>query len=94
MGYGFVVFKGVESTKKALKSMQAGFSLDGHALHIKSAGRGADEVEKEVVKGSKSTTTTKMIVKNVPFEAAKKDIRDLFGNVGVLCLLAGTNGCL
>lgn len=46
MGYGFVGFKDVESTKKALKSMPAGFSLDGHALHIKSAGHGADEVER------------------------------------------------
>lgn len=46
------------------------------------------------MKGSKSTTTTKVIVKNVPFEATKKDIRDLFGYVRVLCLLTGTNGCL
>lgn len=83
MGYGFVGFKDAESARKALKSMQ-GFSLDGHALHVKFAGRGADEVEKEVVKGSKSTTTTKMIVKNVPFEATKKDIRDLFGAHGHL----------
>ena len=50
MGYGFIGFKDVESTKKALKSMPAGFSLDGHALHVKFAGRGANEVEKEVVK--------------------------------------------
>jgi len=28
-----------------------------HALHVKLAGRGADEVEKEDVKGSKSKTT-------------------------------------
>ena len=86
MGYGFVGFKDVESARKALKSMQ-GFSLDGHALHVKFAGRGAEEVEKEVVKGSKSTTTTKMIVKNVPFEATKKDIRDLFGYVLPFCVL-------
>jgi multiple RNA-binding domain-containing protein 1 len=80
MGYGFVGFKDVEAAKKAMKSMQ-GFALDGHALSIKFAGRGRDEAqEQENTNGaSKSKTTTKMIVKNVPFEATKKDIRDLFG---------------
>lgn len=39
MGYGFVGFKDAEGAKKALKSMQ-GFVLDGHALHVKFAGRG------------------------------------------------------
>ncbi|TFK67242.1 hypothetical protein BDN72DRAFT_771006 [Pluteus cervinus] len=86
MGYGFVGFKDVESASKAMKSMQ-GFVLDGHSLHVKFAGRGAEESKEKDkeggVVGSKSTTT-KMIVKNVPFEATKKDIRDLFGAHGHL----------
>ncbi|KAF9484770.1 RNA-binding domain-containing protein [Pholiota conissans] len=83
MGYGFLGFKDVESANKALKSVQ-GFVLDGHALHVTFAGRGADEPgKKEAVANSKSRTT-KMIVKNVPFEATKKDIRDLFGSHGHL----------
>lgn len=79
MGYGFLGFKDAEGAKKALKSVQ-GFVLDGHALHVSFAGRGADETEKskDAATSSKSRTT-KMIVKNVPFEATKKDIRDLFG---------------
>ncbi|KAJ4490517.1 hypothetical protein J3R30DRAFT_93378 [Lentinula aciculospora] len=84
MGYGFIGFKDVEGARKAMKSMQ-GFVLDGHALHIKFAGRGTDEDAdkgKDGV-GSKSRTT-KMIVKNVPFEATKKDIRELFGSHGQL----------
>lgn len=72
MGYGFVGFKDVEGAKKALKSMQ-GFVLDGHALHVKFAGRGAEEA-----KSSSKSKTAKMIVKNVPFETTKKDIRELF----------------
>ncbi|KAJ7462021.1 hypothetical protein FB451DRAFT_1043900 [Mycena latifolia] len=84
MGYGFVGFKDVEGAKKALKSMQ-GFVLDGHALHVKFAGRGADEVETKGKGGaSAASRTTKMIVKNVPFEATKKDIRELFGSHGHL----------
>ncbi|THU85017.1 RNA-binding domain-containing protein [Dendrothele bispora CBS 962.96] len=84
MGYGFIGFKDVEGAKKAMKSMQ-GFVLDGHALHMKFAGRGTeeDETKGKGGVGSKSRTT-KMIVKNVPFEATKKDIRDLFGTHGQL----------
>ncbi|KAH7869357.1 RNA-binding domain-containing protein [Lentinula edodes] len=84
MGYGFIGFKDVDGARKAMKSMQ-GFVLDGHALHIKFAGRGADEdVDKRKDGVSSKSRTTKMIVKNVPFEATKKDIRDLFGSHGQL----------
>jgi len=78
MGYGFIGFKDMEGAKKALGSMQ-GFVLDGHALHVKFAGRGQDEKVTDVKKGA--SRTTKMIVKNLPFEATKKDIRALFGYV-------------
>lgn len=79
MGYGFMGFADVAGANAALKSVQ-GFVLDGHALHVTFAGRGADEPEKK--KGVDATSrTTKMIVKNVPFEATRKDIRDLFGCV-------------
>jgi multiple RNA-binding domain-containing protein 1 len=83
MGYGFVGFKTVDGAKKAIKSMQ-GFMLDGHALNVKFAGRGTEEDEagKDGAKGKGAKSkTTKMIVKNVPFEATKKDIRELFGYV-------------
>jgi multiple RNA-binding domain-containing protein 1 len=78
MGYGFIGFKDVDSAKKALKSIQ-GFVLDGHSLHVKFAGRGVEEDESKSKDGANSKShTTKVIVKNVPFEATKKDIRDLF----------------
>ncbi|KAF4586102.1 Multiple RNA-binding domain-containing protein 1 [Pleurotus pulmonarius] len=84
MGYGFVGFKDVEGAQKGLKSMQ-GYVLDGHALHVKFAGRGQEEVEDSAKGGSASKgTTTKIIVKNVPFEATKKDVRALFSAHGQL----------
>ncbi|KAF7421208.1 Multiple RNA-binding domain-containing protein 1 [Pleurotus ostreatus] len=84
MGYGFVGFKDVEGAQKALKSMQD-YVLDGHALHVKFAGRGQEEAEDAVKGGSVSKgTTTKIIVKNVPFEATKKDVRALFSAHGQL----------
>ena len=99
MGYGFIGFKDVENAKKAFKSIQ-GFVLDGHSLHVKFAGRGTEEdtssKDQDGV-NSKSRTTklivknvpfeaTKLIVKNVPFEATKKDIRDLFRHVSFCSL--------
>ena len=84
MGYGFVGFKTADGAKKAIKSMQ-GFVMDGHALNVKFAGRGLEEDEDGKAGGAKGKSaksrTTKMIVKNVPFEATKKDIRELFGYV-------------
>jgi multiple RNA-binding domain-containing protein 1 len=52
-------------------------------LHIKFAGRGADDADKSGAadKAAVKSRTTKMIVKNVPFEATKKDIQELFGSV-------------
>ncbi|EPQ55616.1 hypothetical protein GLOTRDRAFT_75766 [Gloeophyllum trabeum ATCC 11539] len=82
MGYGFVGFKTPEAAKQAIKGMQ-GYVLDGHALSVKFAGRGAEE-EQSGGKSAAKAHTTKMIVKNVPFEATKKDIRQLFGSHGQL----------
>ena len=76
MGYGFVGFKTVDGAQKAIKSMQ-GFALDGHALHVKFAGRGAEGEVNDRNSAAKSRNT-KMIVKNVPFEATREDIRELF----------------
>ncbi|KAF8809936.1 hypothetical protein BYT27DRAFT_6509543 [Phlegmacium glaucopus] len=85
MGYGFIGFKDAEAAKKALKSIH-GFVLDGHSLHVSFAGRGADESpdSKSTDPTSTKSRTTKMIVKNIPFEATKKDVRDLFGSHGQL----------
>ncbi|KAF9522621.1 hypothetical protein CPB83DRAFT_864175 [Crepidotus variabilis] len=85
MGYGFVGFKDTDGAKKALKSMH-GFVLGGHALSVSFAGRGADQGKEDGEKGKNTakSRTTKMLVKNVPFEATRKDIRDLFGSHGHL----------
>lgn len=83
MGYGFAGFKTADAAENAMKSMQ-GFVLDGHALTVKFAGRGAEEKEEE--KGKDKASTTKMLVKNLPFEATRKDVRELFGYIPLLAL--------
>jgi multiple RNA-binding domain-containing protein 1 len=78
-GYGFVGFVDPGAARQALAGMQ-GYVLDGHELAVKFAGRGQEDDREEskaaAIGGRKSA---KMIVKNVPFEATKKDLRELFG---------------
>jgi multiple RNA-binding domain-containing protein 1 len=80
MGYGFVGFKTRDAAQNAFKGLQ-GFEVDGHALEVKFAQRGG-EAGGDMDKGAKETVgkskTTKMMVKNLPFEATRKEVKDLF----------------
>ncbi|KAH9943660.1 hypothetical protein B0H21DRAFT_810303 [Amylocystis lapponica] len=80
MGYGFVGFRTKEEAKRAMRGLE-GFVLEGHALSVKWAGRGTEDEGGEQ-KGKPKTA--KMVVKNLPFEATKKDVRELFGSQGQL----------
>lgn len=81
MGFGFLGFATWEAAAKAMQGLK-GLKLDGHDLDFKyamrDAGDEARESKADAVPGKAKNKTTKMIVKNVPFEASKKDIRDLF----------------
>ncbi|KAI8365882.1 hypothetical protein EDC96DRAFT_608172 [Choanephora cucurbitarum] len=81
MGFGFVEFDTKSNALKALNAMQ-GYQLDNHALELKLSHRKADTNNKS--KKSKTPDTTKLVVRNVPFEATDKDLRELFGTYGQL----------
>ncbi|KAH9039133.1 hypothetical protein EDB85DRAFT_2132081 [Lactarius pseudohatsudake] len=83
MGFGFVGFRTADAARRALKGMH-GYVLDGHTLSVKFAGRGAEEQDEEKQGGREKANTTKMLVKNVPFEVTRKDIQELFGAYGKL----------
>ena len=86
MGFGFLEFKSKEQAQAALKAMD-GYDLDGHKLLIKASHKGADAAEerrKEDRAKKMNGKRTKIIIKNLPFEATKKDIRTLFGTYGQL----------
>ena len=86
MGFGFAEFRSKEQAQAALKVMD-GFVLDGHTLTVKASHRGLDAAEerrKEDKAKKAAGQRTKIIIKNLPFQTTKKDIRELFGTYGQL----------
>lgn len=86
MGFGFVEFRSKAQAQAALAAMD-GHVLEGHKLIIKASHKGADAVEerrKEETSKKLAGKRTKIVIKNLPFEVTKKDIRALFGTYGQL----------
>ncbi|KAI5358235.1 Putative RNA recognition motif domain, nucleotide-binding alpha-beta plait domain superfamily [Septoria linicola] len=84
MGFGFLEFRTPKEAQAALQVMD-GYSLEGHKLQIRASHRGEDAAEKrKKADKAKKAATTKVIIKNLPFEATKKDVRSLFGEYGQL----------
>lgn len=86
MGFGFVEFRSKEQAQTALQTMD-GFVLEGHTLSVKASHRGLDAAEEKRREDKAKKTAgqrTKIIVKNLPFQATKKDVRALFGTYGQL----------
>ncbi|OJD35483.1 pre-rrna processing protein [Diplodia corticola] len=86
MGFGFLEFRTKEQAQAALAAMD-GYNLDGYKLAIKASNKGLDAAEerrKEDKAKKAAGRQTKIIIKNLPFEATKKDVRALFGAYGQL----------
>ncbi|KAM0440915.1 hypothetical protein ACHAPT_000218 [Fusarium lateritium] len=86
MGFGFVEFRTKGQAQAALKVMD-GHVLDDHALAVKASHKGHDAAEerrREDKAKRAAGQRTKIIIKNLPFQATKKDIRSLFGTYGQL----------
>lgn len=86
MGFGFVEFRTSAQAQAALRAMN-GYKLDQHELVIKASHKGMDAAEqrRQEDKAKKiAARRTKIIIKNLPFQATKKDVRSLFGAYGQL----------
>lgn len=86
MGFGFLEFRTKEQAQAALAAMD-GYNLDGYKLSIKASNKGLDAAEerrKEDKAKKAAGRQTKIIIKNLPFEATKKDVRALFSAYGQL----------
>ncbi|XP_044491836.1 multiple RNA-binding domain-containing protein 1 isoform X3 [Mangifera indica] len=79
MGFGFIEFDSMETATNISRDLQ-GTILDGHALILQLCHAKKDEpVMKKV---EKDRSSTKILVRNVAFEATEKDLRQLFSPFG------------
>ncbi|KDO34220.1 hypothetical protein SPRG_19058 [Saprolegnia parasitica CBS 223.65] len=81
MGFGFVEYSTAAAAKKAMAGLH-GTLLDGHAIDIKLSKKQLAPVKKAA--GPSKKPSTKVICRNIAFEATIKDIRELFGAFGQL----------
>ena len=79
MGFGFAEFRTLHDAELAIAALQ-NHSLDGHKLELKISNRGQSKSRPD----SQNSATTKIVIKNIPFETTKKDIVELFGTFGKL----------
>ncbi|KNA03603.1 hypothetical protein SOVF_207540, partial [Spinacia oleracea] len=78
MGFGFVEFDSVDTATNVCRDLQ-GTVLDGHALILQLCHA---KDEKVLKKAGNDQSSTKIIVRNVAFEATEKDLRQLFSPFG------------
>ena len=86
MGFGFLEFRSKSNAQAGLAAMD-GHELDGHKLLIRASHKAIDAAEerrKEDQAKKVAGRKTKIIIKNLPFEVSKKDVRSLFGPYGQL----------
>uniref|UniRef100_A0A3Q3FAQ9 Probable RNA-binding protein 19 n=1 Tax=Labrus bergylta TaxID=56723 RepID=A0A3Q3FAQ9_9LABR len=79
MGYGFVQYQTAEAAQKALRQLQH-CMVDDHQLELKISER-LSRKKKQV---EKKQTGSKILVRNVPFQATVREIRELFCTFGEL----------
>ncbi|OAG38442.1 hypothetical protein AYO21_07264 [Fonsecaea monophora] len=86
MGFGFVEFRTKAQAEAAIATMN-GRRLDGYELLVQTSQKSTDlgeERRKEDTSKKLDSARTKIVIKNLPFEATKKDIRALLGAYGQL----------
>ena len=87
MGFGFVEFERPRNAQKAIKRLQHS-ELDGHKLELKLSHRESRSVdgerdERREAKLSEQKSA-KILVRNIPFEASKHEVKELFQTFGEL----------
>ncbi|XP_011054786.1 PREDICTED: probable RNA-binding protein 19 [Acromyrmex echinatior] len=85
MGYGFIRYKRKFDADRALKTLQMSV-LDGKSLELKRSERTLISDVKTARKKSKITeqTGTKILVRNIPFQATVQEVTELFKSYGEL----------
>jgi multiple RNA-binding domain-containing protein 1 len=85
LGYGFIQFKMTSTAEKALRTMQF-CVIDDKQIELKRSDRTVQSQaeRKPSSKKKEQKTSTKIMVRNIPFQANTNEIRDLFKTFGEL----------
>ncbi|NXI86301.1 RBM19 protein, partial [Rhipidura dahli] len=85
MGFGFVEYKRPEGAQQALRRLQ-GCTVDGHKLEVKLSERAVRPAVKAARKKqtAKKQQSSKILVRNIPFQATARELRELFSTFGEL----------
>lgn len=85
MGYGFVEYKRSKSAHEAMKKLQH-IQLDEHQIELKISNRVSidNKTVSRKKQEKKKQKTSKILVRNIPFQATKKEIKELFAVFGEL----------
>jgi multiple RNA-binding domain-containing protein 1 len=85
LGYGFLEFDSKDSALNCLKTMQNS-KLDNHVLELKFSNSVVKSTTVTSKKASKPIggKTSKLIIRNIPFEASKSEIKNLFKSFGTI----------
>ncbi|KAM4746173.1 putative RNA-binding protein 19 [Anableps anableps] len=85
MGYGFIQYQTAEAAQKALRQLQH-CMVDDHQLEVKISEKATRTAEMSHKKkqAEKKQTGSKILVRNVPFQATVREIRELFCTFGEL----------
>ncbi|XP_053558130.1 probable RNA-binding protein 19 isoform X2 [Bombina bombina] len=85
MGFGFVEYRKPEHAQKAIRQLQL-CTVDGHQLEVKLSERavGAKTTTDRKKQTTKKQQSSKILVRNVPFQATVREIRELFSTFGEL----------
>merc|ERR1719240_2555801 len=83
MGYGFVEFKTLAHAEEAMKKKQS-VMLDGHTLTLARSEKRLSEKKQSKTESKKSMklSSAKLAIRNVPFEATPRELRQLFEAYG------------
>lgn len=85
LGYGFIQYKLLSAADKALKMLQHK-EIDGHKIELKRSDRTINLptalLRKSVNKADEQRNSTKIMVRNIPFQANMAEVRLLFQTFG------------
>ena len=86
MGFGFVEYESYNDATKSIKLLQHKL-LDGHQLELKLSHKRltkTSDQQEDTNDSQKLQETSKLLVRNVPFEATSKELKEVFGAFGEL----------